>query len=298
MTEPEAGWGSGTWGDLPWGDSDDLFAVLDAVTVRENVIRVEFNQAVYLSGYGDLWDAGDPTRWAAVEDASTVGVDGNPARPVRVVQATLAPAAELEDGEFGRMIDLALDRPLTPWPASYVISFSQIYNFARSDSASGTTAPIPSTYRAIDRPAVGIPQVARDIANPQTLAAAASNPQLGTYAPDDSGDYAIDAGDISLKKRIVRRLITRPGAFGHLSNYGVGILQYVKQLATVDVRSRIAVLAEEQIAREPEVSKCRVVFAPSATQPGLYFLRIYVRTRQGLSQRFDLPLAPSLAQAA
>ncbi len=308
MSEEEAGWGSGPFGDLPWGDSDNLFALGGStipLAVRENVIRLEFNELVFLNGLGDQWDAGDPAKWSVSEDTSSVGADGLPARAVRVAGVELA--KDVDPGEFGRFVDLVLDRPLSPWPALYSVTFATIYNASKSDSVSGTTPAFPATFRVLDLPRIDSPLIARDLANPQTLSAAleaipnagAQNGiKLGTYSIDDTGDYAFDSGMASLKKRIVRRLITVPDGFAHLRNYGVGILRYVKQLASVELQSRLATIAEEQISREPEVAKCRVVFLAVSGRPGLYHLRIYVRTRQGLSQRFEMPLSPAMAQAA
>ena len=112
---------------------------------------------------------------------------------------------------------------------------------------------------------------------------------LGTIPVDGSGDYAFDSGLDQLKKRIFRRLVVRPGSFPAIPQYGVGVLQFGKQLSTVGVRRRIADEAERQISSEPEVASCSVVAQTDPDNPSVTVFSIYVQTVTGLETTFSFP---------
>jgi hypothetical protein len=197
-------------------------------------------------------------------------------------------------GAFGFVVDLTLDRPMSPYPAAYLVTVTDLFSADLSEEILDESQTTSAVFRELARPRMDEPSPSRDIASPMTASGAAASgvPALGSYLADSTGDYAIDQGQQSLKKRLWRRLVTEPGSFSHLPpDYGVGIRGYAKRLASSVVRSRLATTCEAQFAREPEVAKVKVALvAASARDPGAFILRVYVRTRIGLSQRFDMPV--------
>ncbi len=269
-----------------------------AASIRENVIRVEFDVSVNFTG---LLDANDVSkildRWGITEDGTTTGMDGEAARPVKIVRVELATEDDgVEEADFGRFVNLYLDRPLTPFPAVYEVSWTDIYELDVDVDPSSGTSNVYGVYRILDTPTIEVPRRSKDFANPQTMSGArASLPRptdpfsLGTFGVDDTGDYAHDEGNESLRKRVTRRLMTRKGAFAHLPGYGVGIPDKVKRLGTAEVLTQLKVDAELQIAEEPDVSQVRVVIITSASTPNLVRFRVAIRPKVGPAVAFDVP---------
>ncbi len=139
---------------------------------------------------------------------------------------------------------------------------------------------------------------ASDFANPSTEfgigADGVISPEaallLGTFPIDGTGDYGIDRGLRSYKKRILRRLTVSLASFAHLaaSRYGVGVAARVKQLGRAGTREELASEAETQIRLEPETAEVRVTIA-AGTDPSVTIFRVRARTRTGSDVGMDVP---------
>jgi hypothetical protein len=114
-----------------------------------------------------------------------------------------------------------------------------------------------------------------DIANPQTERDANGGP-LGTFSVTESGDLGNDTGRINLRKRIFRRITTRPGGFFHLPNYG--IRQKDKTLVTPTMLRELQTNLESQVRSEPDVVAVRIEVQEMA--PGVF--RIMARVQDSL----------------
>lgn len=289
-------WGSGTWGNGSWGGGvpTDPITIVDCQPIRENVIRVEFDMVLFHTGLLEGKDSSRLEKWVVTADPSTTGISGEAARAVRVVKVELTG----EDGgvapeDYGRFASLILDRPMTPWPAVYSVAWSDIWG---AESTSGTTgsATMLAAYRRIEPPTIEAPRRSRDFANPQNVRLGRGSfpdPELvlGTFGIADDGDYAMDEGEASLKKRILRRVMTRKNAFVHLPGYGVGVPEHAKKLGRGAVISSLRADAEAQIGEEPDVAATRVVIVQEPNEPGLVKFRIAVRPRFGRPFAFESP---------
>ena len=292
-------WGSGTWGSGSWGGGVD-FGPVDAasVAIRENVIRMEFDGFVFLTGLLEPEDASWPYKWTVTENAETIGLTGDAARPVRVVRVELAGAdSGVAEGDFGRFVNLILDRPLTAWPAQYSVAWQGIHDVNLANESAGSST-FQATYRRVEPPNVDSPRRAKDFANPQSIAAARTslpNPTgfavLGSFGYGDDGDYAVDDGIVSLRKRCLRRVTTRKNGFVHLPGYGVGIPLVAKQTGSSSLLASLRADAEAQLLEEPDVAKARVQVIRSADQPDLVRFRIAVKPKIGPAFAFDAPFA-------
>lgn len=288
-------WGSGSWGSGSWGGGPGIGSIdfLDAVAIRENVVRMEFDEAVYLSNLLDFEDASKVSRWQVAAVPTTIGASGDAARPVSVIRVELAGEADgVSDVDFGRFVNLYLDRPMTPFPAQYDVSWTDVYALDLGSSSTGSRR-ILAAYRVLAPPSIDAPRPARDFANPQTEAAFASRRSgpavLGTFVVGTDGDYAADEGLESLKKRVIRRLVTATNAFAHLPGYGVGIPEHAKRLGIAAVITQLAAEAEAQILQEPDVSRARVIGVLDAKNPGIVVFRVMVQPLVGSALQMDVP---------
>lgn len=289
MTQP-SGFGGERWGSDPWGSSflppGARLTLVSAFCPVENVVRLQFDVVPFFSGLLEPDDASSPVHYSFSPVGGSTGRDGLPPRPVTPQFAQV--------GEDFASIDVFLDRTMSPFPAQYVVSVTGLTDVTNRQPM----LPDPQTFRffgifkRIEPPNPHAAAPSRDFANPITARAAQlTNPRLGTFVIDDTGDYAIDEGIASLKKRIVRRLFTTTGAFEHLPTYGVGIPKWGKKLASATTRSKIAADAQAQILLEPEVATATVTSQTDAANPGIVRFRVDVQTKTGQAFRASVPVA-------
>jgi hypothetical protein len=300
MTTPvphAGGWGSQSWGGSGWGGGEALaggvFSALSAYAPAENIIRLVFSQAPYFSGVFDEYDASDLSHYSVTANALTTGWDGEAARAVLPAEVVVSGAPNA--------LDVYLDRPLSPFPAEYVIAVENLASSGQQQVIASASFSLFGVYRRLvpQLPELTVPTA--DFANPQTASAvqsgvlgapyAGSAYPLGVFRVDDSGDYAFDAGVQVVKKRILRRGVTKKGAFAHLpATYGVGLLDACKKLGKASVRARYASDYQAQILQEPEVVAAKVVAIPDPGAPSLIHFVITVQTRTGASFTLDHPV--------
>lgn len=288
MSAPTTGWGAEGWGRDPWGGSVGAFEFQGAVAIAENLVRLFFSQAPYFSALLDPADASRLEHYAIQPDTSTRGNDGTAARPVSVLYARV--------GADPNSIDLVLDRPLTSFPSGYTITVTCLEDAAtRTPMATPESVVFLGSYRRIEPPQLDNPIPSRDFANPQTPGSLSGISPLspaaiafGTYVVDDTGDYAFDSGLVAYKKRVLRRGITKKGAFAHLPGYGVGIPSYGKKLASGTLRAQLAADWESQIKQEPETAAVSVTTMTDPSNPGLCWFIVNARMKSGGVARFRL----------
>jgi len=115
-----------------------------------------------------------------------------------------------------------------------------------------------------------------DIANPQTVRDANGGP-LGTFPVTEAGDLGNDTGRTNLRKRVFRRITTRPGGFFHLPNYGA-LRHRDKTLLTPTSLRELQLDLESQVRAEPDVVAVRV--RVRELQPGI--VRVTARVQDAL----------------
>jgi hypothetical protein len=122
-------WGAGVWGGSSYGGGPLTAITVESVlAIRENVFRVTFNVPVYYSSILDPPDAARVEKYAVTAVAGTMGLDGTPVRPVSVAHVDLiGDDGEVVLGGSGRRLDLVLDRPMTPHPALYDVTMTDVF---------------------------------------------------------------------------------------------------------------------------------------------------------------------------
>lgn len=289
------GWGAGPWGATPWGAGLAAFELVSATAIRENLVRLTFSAAPRFTGTLETTDASNPERYAITPIATSAGFDGEAARavlPVRVERFETS-------GAGGKLVDVWVDRPMTHWPAQYRVSCNNLVEAATGMfiSPSAASALFDGLRMGVPPQIVQAPIAARDFACPQTLGGARDplpNPKkakLGAYQVGGDGDLGNDEGAESYRKRVIRRCMTRKGAFIHLPGYGVGVPAQVKKLAQPSVREALASEAEVQIAQEPETQQVSCSFERDVTQAGVWWLVIRARTKAGKVGDVKIPYA-------
>lgn len=278
----ESYYGSG-WGDVPYGSPEILesFGIVTAVSTYENAIEVEFTEPIYFSELHDSKDASVAENYTITTIDSSIGYDGNPPRSVRVIKVELLSPNK---------VLLWLDRTMTPYPAKYILTCSNIWTVDK------TTAIDPcfgqygfyGLFKQLQSNMQDLIVPSRDIASPQTKEAFADplpysfDSFLGVVNVDDTGDFAFDEGETSLKKRIIRRLITEKNKFQHLPGYGIGIESLSKKLIRASERAKVESDITIQLKRDPEIRNASVTFTPYPTKPSLVKLSLKIQTTIGL----------------
>lgn len=291
------GWGTGPWGTSAWGiggllNGATMLQLLAATPLRENVVQLEFNGAVYFSGLLDPSDASNRKRFSIVPVQGSRDEDGDPARPVFA-------AIISQGGAGGSLLNVATDRPFSSWPAKYSISANQIravngalldltrtsvtFDGVQYDEAGGANRPVVSSA---------------DFANPQTVSglavgiSPAQSAILGSYPIGPDGDYATDQGLVSWKKRIFRRLLARKGGFAALSAiYGLGAQERLKQPFSGTLGTQLSADAKVQVLADPETASADVTFVQNPEAPQIGYFTIVAMHVSGQGMNETLPMA-------
>lgn len=272
------GWGFGPWGSTPWGLEGGELSLLSATAVRENCVRLAFSSAIRLTNDLAPRDGAHLRKYSITANTSSIGLDGLPARAVRPCKVELALVA----GAGGALVDLWVDRPLSPYGSLYSVSCIEIYGAGGELLEAGASTTFDGVQAALVLPSLDRAAIAKDLANPQFAgsvvnASAVPGALLGSFVADSSGDYGTDDGLTSYRKRVLRRVFTRKGAFAHLPGYGVSVPAHVKQLGRPSDRAAFAADAEAQIALEPETEACEVALVPLGD--GAFKLQVRCRVR-------------------
>src|SRR5574337_428890 len=113
----------------------------------------------------------------------------------------------------------------------------------------------------------------------------------GTLVIGQDGDYVFESGESLLKKLILRRLTTAPGAFFNLPTYGFGLQEksLVRPAGLLPLKRQI----EQQVAQEPELQDVAVSIL-LVTGTGLLQVTVLgtiIRTGQPFSVTTKLSIA-------
>ena len=128
----------------------------------------------------------------------------------------------------------------------------------------------------------------RDVSNPQTYL---GSPTPSTLQVSSSGDYSEDVGDVLLRKLVIRRLLTRPGGFFHLPNYGLGFDIKKPPPLAGDVAKLKAKIAQ-QIMLEPEAKGVTVsLIVGNGPNADITEIDLAIKTASGRIVPVNMPLA-------
>lgn len=95
----------------------------------------------------------------------------------------------------------------------------------------------------------------------------------GTFRYDSSGDIGIQGNLPSLRKRLYRRLLTRPGGFSHLGR-AYGLKDSVKKRGSRSDLQKLVNRVAEQARLEPDVVEATAVLLETFTDSGQVIARV------------------------
>jgi phage baseplate assembly protein W len=81
----------------------------------------------------------------------------------------------------------------------------------------------------------------------------------GDYEINSAGDYILVYGLDALRAAIYRRLITRPGEYTFVPEYGVGLQTYVKQKMTTSVIDELKGKIRANLLRDPRILEIKEI---------------------------------------
>jgi hypothetical protein len=81
----------------------------------------------------------------------------------------------------------------------------------------------------------------------------------GNYEITPAGDWKVVAGRECLRQAIVRRIITDPGEWAQLPEYGVGARMFVKGRNTRAARDELAERIRAQLIQDPRIESVETV---------------------------------------
>ena len=114
----------------------------------------------------------------------------------------------------------------------------------------------------------------------------------GTWRLEDSGDIGLQNADKSLRKRILRRILTNPNGFKHLDNYGTNTR--IKSLIRTGQVQALANAVQQQVALEPDVAAAAATarIANISGAGAVVALEVFVQRKDSRDSRFlfEFPL--------
>jgi hypothetical protein len=259
-----SGWGSGAWGSSGWGAGVGTgISIAGAFPLAQTIVRVSLNgiaRAVSPTGAGD---ALNPATWTLeYYDGSTW------------IPFTITNVVRLDASTF----DIQTLEHLRNQHVQHRVSSTTLVSFIGTlitDPKSATfyglgVAPFASAGQTGNLDFKNTPALGQDLLSGQTLTAGGTLVVLGN-------DYVLENEAATIRKLIIRRLITPTGGFKHLPNYGFGLSAKTtynpSQLS--DLQRRI----EREVRQERGVAAASVSL--SMSRDGTLTVRIAAQLRSG-----------------
>lgn len=268
-----AGFSSGGFGSMPMGTSisSGAIAICNAVPFTTNELVVKIQGDIGVPNPCDPLDPTNKGTWTLIPL--------NPGVCVRLVQRV--------DFEEPDCVRLFFDGPLC-CGEPYLIQ-SNIAQIGCDTAAFTGLCVSPQATESDVRDDDGF---IRDIANPQLPNDAIMSGKLlalGTFEITDTGDLAQDFGVRSLRKRILRRIMTTTNQFFHLRGYGTDL--EIKTLVRPDRLRRLQEKLRAQILREPEVAEVRVTIQALPSVQSVVRVAVRAQTIGGKSVDLAAPIS-------
>lgn len=255
------GWGFDDQGQLPYGDAVAGIGahVVDAHLISTRQVAVSVSNLVQDNSPFLAGDALNPATWTLQRLDTMVFL-----HVVSVQQTGTYTYVLLTLEEFGPVtVTHKVGSTTLLDLAGEVINSPQYATFLGITDATIITLDAQLAARRV---------AVRDIANPQV----AGTPFFaGTLLLGGDGDYVVESGPPLLRKLILRRLMSTPGDFFHLPDYGLGLRQK-EPIPTTDL-GRLKTTIEQQILREPEL--VNVVASISLATNGVLTVQVQAQER-------------------
>lgn len=280
--------------ESPFGGPGSI-AILGAATIGTHEILVDFDVVPETFDPAGWRSATNPANWSLTPidpriPSTTAGVYYNPDnRPVPTRSPILIGVEQ--DAETLTQVVLQTDSALEV-DVQYDLEIQPVVEGLDCENFVGIT-----TWR-VDSVASGRPRTPRlvrfDLYRDWALDFFPTDPRQpeGTWRVTAAGDIAIQGSAASLRKRILRRVLTEVNAFAHLVGYGTDL--QIKSLLRTTELQRLANAIPEQIRLEPDVREASCTVRQITSQPDGSFLEVVVNVIRDdateLRYPFEIPV--------
>jgi len=232
-------WGLSAWGVSPWGFATPIeFSIASAHARGELVVRVILTRSARAVDSAAENDALNPRTWQVLRNDT-------------LAEFTVLSVREVDSAIPSSIFELYLLQKLGVPGVDHTVKALALF-----DNQGGLISD-PKTFSfAGCRLAPQTAQASRntlvDLAKPPV----GDGSSGAVFTVGSSGDYDVESGTVLLRKLFLRRLMSSPGDFFHLIDYGLGIALKVPLNST-----RLSALkneVERQIKLEPEVDTVSV----------------------------------------
>lgn len=266
-----SGFGISAWGTGPWGLAAPVSFSLESVVANsERTLLVTFSAAALV---------GTPLTPGAALNLSSWAVTAS--------EHYLLAIREIE-GSAATQFELYFLKPFPRYPALITCDASAVL------AADGVTALATVTSLQCEGAAPSRTEAQRNKSLTTDIRSLPLSDDItGVLNITAGGDYETEEGEALLKKIILRRILTKRGAFKHLAatNFGLGLSpkQTVRTSGLVQLRDDI----EAQVRQEPEVSDVQVRVSYSPATEVLQINISVVWSRTGSQADMGLSLNPN-----
>lgn len=271
-----SGWGTSPWGLGPWGLGFGGLTIANAFAAGDRFVRVTLSVDPLEASSTTLGSALNPKTWTVTTPST--------GRVLTVLSVTKhAPRTydiltlEMFDNHFVQMaVGTSTLKTATGVPTGpLTFGFSGVILEATSTDEKKTV------QRGF---------ALRDIANPPTP----NSPVGGTLEITTHGDYKEVSGTQLLRKLIIRRLVSRPGDFFHLPNYGIGLRE--KEPLPVNDLVKLKKAIRQEIEKEPDVQAATVQLNYDYAASALVIQMQVLMRQTGQEINFALPVPTNSVQ--
>lgn len=245
--------GLGSWGLDVWGVSPEL-TIESAVAWTTHTVVVTLSRPCMLESVLGEGDGLNPRTWTVRRDDSSY-------------VWTVVGCTKVTD----RRIALHLRTPLQSWNREHVVVSTTL----RSTASVLVSAPYEVSFRgvlpttAVNEPAGRFDLMSTDI-------------NAGGLRTTEAGAYARVFGDDVIRKMVLRRLTTSPGAYFHIPPAEFGRDLKAKEPLRTSSLLALKTSIEQEIVREPGVVEAKAALSLSN---GLLSINVKIQTD---SQTFDV----------
>lgn len=257
-------WGTGSWGTGAWGGlAAASLALANARATSERTLEVTLTIPPLAAGVLGAGDARNPATWNVYRVRDK--------RPYIVLAAR----------QLGSSLrwELYTLRKLDDFGTTVRLDAGALRD------AGGAAIVAPSTWDLPGCAAAAAPRPPFAELVDLENTPAGDGELVGALRVAAGGDYANQSGPALVRKLIIRRFTTRPGAFRHLPAYGVGF--GVKEVVPEAELPRLQAQLERQVSEEPEVVRARVTLTLAAG--GVLYARVQAKLR-GVADPVDVEL--------
>jgi hypothetical protein len=277
--------------ESPWG-GPGLISLITILSAGTNELIAFFTTAPKCRDPLGYRDARNPEMWAITPvDPAVEAFDGSLIVPPGARRPTINPwiGQCFVDADDPTQVHIRTVPQLEPG-ISYDVTLAGSIRGAHCQEFGGVAT---FRVRAADRPQNEKSRFAaqdtyRDWANPYVSNAGQLG--TGTWLLDETGERVLDDAESSLKKRVIRRIITELGGFMHLPNYGLTTLS--KRIAKPSAIQGYVVRVQEQLRREPDVRDASVTGSLERGTTGSvvrFFVRVQTRSIGEVSFLVQVP---------